>query len=156
MDVRLSRRRQVERIERRIARLSRRAEALFECERKSEQTVARGGRRRSERRAQRRLERLQAERAKLVEVEVRAIMLALQRESVRMRERLDRELERMAPLEREWDRLGSLFGALEETIAAPALDQLTEQWQGGLQIPDFPVVEQTGYIKPFPPKAILF
>ena len=107
-------------------------------------------------RAQRRLGSLRDERTRLVEVEIRAIMLSLREESGRTRQRLDRQLERMQPLEREWDRLREMFGALEETIETPALNPLARQWQGELEIPDFPVVEHQGYIKPFPPRAILF
>jgi chromosome segregation ATPase len=155
MDVHL-RGRRVDRIERRITRLGKRADTLLAREHRLEERLAKGGRTRSQRRTERRIERLRAERAQLAVAEVRAIMLALRTESSRTRERLDRELARLTPLEQEWERLREMFDALERAIARPALDELTEQWQGGLEIPDFPVIEQTGYIKPFPPKAILF
>ncbi len=144
----------IDKIERQIERLSQRAAALLERERQAEERISAGGR--GGRRAAHRLERLRAQRAELVDTEIRAIMLALQKQSGRTRERLDRELERLVPLEREWDRLRSMFDSLEETLAKPGLDQLTGQWRGGLEIPAFPITEQTGYIKPFPPKAILF
>ena len=156
MDVHAHGGRRIEKIERRITRLSRRAEKLFARQLRAEQRVADALRPASERRAQRRLERLRARREQLVQSEIRSIMLALKDESHRTRERLDRELQRMAPLELEWERLRSMFDTLEATLCKPALDQLTVQWRGGLAIPDFPVTEQTGYIKPFPPKAILF
>jgi chromosome segregation ATPase len=155
MDVHL-RGRRIDRIERRIARLGKRADALVARERRTEERLARGGCTGAQRRAERRIERLREQRAKLAVAEVRAIMLILQSESSRTRERLDRELARLTPLEQEWERLRSMFDALEQAIARPALDELTGQWQGALAIPDFPVTEQTGYIKPFPPKAILF
>jgi len=164
----MRRRNGIERIERKIARLSERASRLLERE---EQTEARLGelrnaapagrlhaarRDRALGRAERRLANLRGERTQLVEVEIRAIMLSLRDESSRTRERLDRQLERMAPLEHEWERLRSMFDALEEAIDTPAVTDLARQWKGALEIPDFPVSEEQGYIKPFPPRAILF
>jgi chromosome segregation ATPase len=107
-------------------------------------------------RAERRLARMQTSRAKLAEEEIRTIMLALQDQSHRTRERLDRALDRLAPVEAEWERLRSTFDALETAIAMPALEQLAGHWQGGLQIPEFPVAEREGYAKPFPHKAVVF
>jgi chromosome segregation ATPase len=146
----------IERIEGRIARLGGRAEKLLDRERGLEERLAAQRSPRAGRRAERKLESLRADRGRMVEAEVRSIMLALKEESGRTRERLDRELERLVPLEREWERLRALFDALEQTIATPAVGALATQWQGGLEIPDFPVSERTGYVKPFPPKAILF
>lgn len=146
----------IERIEERISKLQGRAERMLAREQRLEARLAAARSPRVERRAGRRLARVRAERQKLVTGEVRAIMLALKEQSVRTRERLDRELERLVPLEREWERLRSMFDALDHAIAAPALDELTGQWRGELAIPDFPVSEDKGYIKPFPPKAILF
>jgi DNA repair exonuclease SbcCD ATPase subunit len=164
----MGRRNGIERIERRIARLRERAAEQLEHEQRTEARLeelrgaASAGRLRTARRAralaraQRRLETLRAERTQLVANEVRAIMLSLRDQSSRTRERLDRQLERMAPLEREWERLRSMFGTLEETLGTPALDGLAVHFQGALEIPEFPVTEQQGYVKPFPPKAILF
>jgi hypothetical protein len=107
-------------------------------------------------RAERRLEALRTRRCEIVQGEVRAIMLSLRDQSARTRQRLDRELERMAPLEREWERLRSMFEALERTLEDPGVEDLAGHWRGTLEIPDFPVTERQGYIKPFPPRAILF
>ena len=164
----MGRRNGIERIERRIARLRERAAEQLEHEQRSEARLEelRGadpaGRLRAARReralarTQRRLDTLRAERAQLVDAEVRAIMLSLRDQSSRTRERLDRQLERMTPLEREWERLRSMFDTLEETLETPALDGLAVHFRGVLEIPEFPVTEQQGYVKPFPPKAILF
>jgi len=164
----MSRRNGIERIERRIERLSARAAELLEEEVQAESRVGQlrndspSGRLRAARRdralgrAERHLAKLRDERAGLVEAEIRAIMLSLRQESSRTRERLDRQLERLAPLEQEWERLRSMFDALGQAIETPAVTDLARQWQGGLEIPDFPVTEEQGYIKPFPPRAILF
>jgi hypothetical protein len=45
---------------------------------------------------------------------------------------------------------------LESTIRGPAFASLAEQWQGQLEIPDFPVAQRGGYSKPFPQHALLF
>jgi chromosome segregation ATPase len=164
----MGRRNGIERIERRIARLRERAAEQLEQEQHTEarleelRGVPPAGRLRAARRrralarAQRRLDTLRSERGRLVGAEVRAIMLSLRDQSSRTRGRLDRQLERMAPLEREWERLRSMFDTLEETLGTPALDGLAAHFQGALEIPEFPVSEQQGYVKPFPPKAILF
>jgi len=166
----MGRRKGIERIERRIAQLRERAAALLALEEAAEERLGalreqaqqpagriRAARRtRAALRAERRLAAVREERAQLVEDEVRAIMLSLREESSRTRGRLDRELERMAPLQREWERLRAMFDALESALETPALSELAGQWHGALQIPDFPVTEEQGYIKPFPPRAILF
>ena len=71
-------------------------------------------------------------------------------------ELLDQQLERLAPLEGEWERLRSAFGSIEAAVAAPALEQVECQWRGALEIPEFPVRENSGYDKPFPHRALLF
>ena len=166
--MRLRRRNGIERIERRIAGLREQAAWLLEREEQSasqlEKLKSAGPsgrlrvtrRRRALERTARRLDQLRTERGRLAEDEIRTIMLLLREQSSRTRERLDRELERMVPLEQEWERLRSMFECLEETIGGPGLRALARHWQGGLDIPDFPVTESQGYIKPFPPQAILF
>lgn len=170
MRLRMGRRRRIGRIEGRISSLRDRAADLLEREQADERRLSElrdiapqpAGRLRSARRAralrrtQRRRERLHAQRTELVEREIRAILLGLQQASTCTRERLDRELERLTPLEREWESLRCAFDLLEETIETPALCPLARRWQGELEIPEFPVTEHQGYIKPFPPQAILF
>ena len=111
---------------------------------------------RAERHAERHAEKLRSRREGLVEGDLRSIMLALEKESRRTRERLDQQLERLAPLEGEWERLCSVFGSIEAAVAAPALEQVECQWRGALEIPEFPVRENSGYDKPFPHRALLF
>lgn len=166
----MDRRDRLRRIERRIAMLGERATEVLAREEEAQSAIgelrnamtAPGARVRTAWRhrklcaAERRLERLREERAELVEAELRAIMLSLRQTAGQTRERLDRELERIAPLEQEWERLRGLFASLEDTLSTPALSELADQWQGELEIPAFPVVEKEGYIKPFPPRAILF
>lgn len=157
--MRMRRRNGIERIQRRVARLGERAAKLHAREQEAAErlgaTRAAGHERRAGR-AQRRLERLGQERERLAEREIRAIMLLLREQSGRTRERLDRELERLTPLQEEWERLRAVFDSLDETIAGPALEPLAGQWRGELEIPDFPVQEHQGYVKPFPSCAILF
>lgn len=164
----MRRRNGIERIERRIERLRARASELLDQEEQAEARLGQlrnatpSGRLRAARRdralarAERRLAKLRDERSGLVEAEIRAIMLSLRQESSRTRERLDRQLDRLIPLEQEWERLRSMFDALGQAIETPAVTDLARQWQGALEIPDFPVTEEQGYIKPFPPRAILF
>jgi hypothetical protein len=113
-------------------------------------------RERGVRRAERRVEELRSRRQELVDGELRSILVALEKQSRRTRDRLDRELERLAPLEEEWERLRSAFGAIESAVSTPALEQLASHWRGTLQIPEFPVREREGYAKPFPERALLF
>ena len=107
-------------------------------------------------RTEQRLETIRTSRSDLVERELRTIMLALQDQSRRTRERLDEELARLAPVQEEWERLSSTFGALEAVVRAPALEKLTGQWEGVLQIPSFPIQEREGNVKPFPQRAVVF
>ena len=136
------RRDRIDRIEGRVARLHKRAARLLEREGKA--------------RSDRRLQKLRARRERLVEGEVRAILVGLQEQAQRTRLRLDRELSRLAPIEREWERLGQVFDELDSVLGEPAVEQLGSRWRGGLEIPEFPVREREEYIKPFPPGAIVF
>lgn len=157
--MRLGRRNGIERIQHRVLRLGERAAGLHEREQRAAERLAahrEAGHARRTARSQRRLERLRAERERLAEREIRAILLLLREQSGRTRQRLDRELERLTPLQEEWERLRGIFSSLDETIAAPALEPLAAQWRGDLEIPDFPVHENQGYVKPFPSCAILF
>jgi chromosome segregation ATPase len=108
------------------------------------------------RRAHRRLQELSDRREAFVEQGLRAIMLTLAEQSQRTRDRLDRELERLSPVQSEWERLRGAFSALEAAVATPAVEELAGQWRGRLEIPDFPVEEREGYLKPFPHGALLF
>lgn len=96
------------------------------------------------------------EREAFVEQGLRAIMLTLEEQSRRTRERLDRELERLIPVQEDWERLRGAFDALEAAICTPAVEALAGQWRGTLTIPEFPVQEGEGYLKPFPRGALLF
>lgn len=170
MGVSLHQQDHLDRISGRIGRLTDRAIALLEREQAVSSTLDElrrsahhcRGRWRTRRvtraiaRAERRLAKLRASRTSLAEAETRTIMLELQDQSHRTRERLDRALERLSPVEAEWERLRTTFGALETALATPALEQLTGHWQGGLQIPEFPIREREGYAKPFPHSAVVF
>jgi hypothetical protein len=107
-------------------------------------------------RAEARAQRCRDEREAFVEQDLRAIMLTLEEQSRRTRERLDHELERLLPVQAEWERLRGAFGAVEAAIATPAVESLAGHWRGALEIPDFPVQEREGYLKPFPRGALLF
>jgi hypothetical protein len=112
--------------------------------------------RRALRRRRARLAALRAKRRTLVEGRIRSIMFALQEESEHTRDQLDRHLERLAPIEQRWERLRSTFDSLEAMLHRPAFVSLAEQWQGQLEIPEFPVAHPDGYAKPFPQQALLF
>lgn len=107
-------------------------------------------------RARRRHAQRREQREAFVEQGLRAIMLTLEEQSRRTRERLDRELERLIPVQEEWERLGSAFDALQAAVATPAVEALAGQWRGTLEIPEFPVHEREGYLRPFPHGALLF
>lgn len=107
-------------------------------------------------RAEQRLRRRGEEREAYVEQELRAIMLTLEEQARRTRRHLDRELERLVPVQAEWERLGEAFTALQAAVATPAVESLAGQWNGRLEIPEFPVHEREGYLKPFPHGALLF
>lgn len=107
-------------------------------------------------RARARAQRCRDEREAFVEQHLRAIMLTLEEQSRRTRGRLDRELERLLPVQAEWERLRGAFESVEAAIATPAVESLAGQWRGVLEIPDFPVQEREGYLKPFPRGALLF
>jgi FlaA1/EpsC-like NDP-sugar epimerase len=108
------------------------------------------------RRGERLVEQLRSNREELVERELRSIMLALEKQSRRTRDRLDRELERLAPVQGDWERLRATFDTLETALASPAIEQLAGQWRGTLAIPEFPVREGEGYVRPFPARVLLF
>jgi chromosome segregation ATPase len=161
----------IDRIERQIADLRDRATDLLRREEALRTRVAqledrdargRGGRIRARRRAgalsraEARLQDVRDTREAFVEQELRAIMLTLEEQSRRTRERLDRELERLVPVQNEWERLGEAFVALEAAVATPAVESLAGQWQGRFEIPEFPVHEREGYLRPFPHRALLF
>jgi chromosome segregation ATPase len=164
------RRHHIDHIERRISRLDQRASRLLEQERETEVELVtlrrelndvgprlRAARaRRAIQRREQRLERLQAGRRELVHDQIRWIMFALQEQAQRTRDELDRELERLAPVQEQWERLRETFDALEAAIRRPALVSLAEQWQGQLEIPEFPLAERSGYAKPFPQHALIF
>lgn len=107
-------------------------------------------------RARGRLDRLAEERAEFVQEELRSIMVALEEQSRRTRERLDQELGRLAPVQEEWERLRSIFDALESAVGTPAFEPLAGHLDGTLRIPEFPVREREGYCKPFPQGAVVF
>jgi len=111
---------------------------------------------RTARRADGRLERLQSERRELVERELDRIMGALDAQSRRTRTRLDRELERLVPVEEEWERLRATFDALGNVVSTPAIEQSAGALGDVLQIPEFPIQEREGYVKPFPRGAMVF
>ena len=142
--------------------LLRREETLRARVAQLEQRDGRGGRMRTRRRAralsraETRLQDLCETHEAFVEQELRAIMLTLEEQSRRTRERLDRELERLVPVQTEWERLGEAFVALEAAVATPAVESLAGQWQGRFEIPEFPVHEREGYLRPFPHRALLF
>lgn len=162
----------IARIEREIAGFQERATELLRRElaaqarvRELEHAVAAGettGRIRAARRtralerARDRARRCADAREAFVEQTLRAIMLTLEEQAQRTRERLDRELERLAPVEEEWEHLRGAFEALEAAVAIPAVESLAGQWRGALEIPEFPVQELEGYLKPFPRGALLF
>ena len=162
--------RHIHRIESSIERLDERASELLAREEQTVEAIhllereqdAERGRiramwtRRAMRRRLARLGALRDRRRRLVDGELRSIMFALQEESKRTRDELDRQLERLAPIESQWERLRSTFDTLEETIHRPAISSLAEQWQGQLEIPEFPVARRDGYAKPFPKHAVLF
>jgi chromosome segregation ATPase len=159
----------IRRIERQIAdfrdqatELLRREEALRAKVAQLEERESRGGRFRARRRA-RALARAEAQlehacdrRQAFVEQELRAIMLTLEEQSRSTREWLDRELERLVPVQSEWERLGEAFLAFEAAVATPAVESWAGQWQGRFEIPEFPVHEREGYLRPFPHRALLF
>jgi hypothetical protein len=158
------------RIERDIAGFQTRAGELLESEQIARDELEHAERRaaqpsgrmrrtwrmRALRRAQRTVQRRADEREVYVEQALRAIMLTLGEQSQRTRERLDRELDRLAPIQDDWERLRGAFGSLEKAVATPAVEQLADQWHGRLEIPEFPVQEREGYLKPFPRGALLF
>jgi hypothetical protein len=164
------RRDRIDRIERRIGRLGKQSAKLLQREqellstledsqRSAEQPTRRLRQARATRaltRTERQLVDLRAKRGQLAEAEIRTIMLALQGESQRTRERLDRALERLSPVQLEWERLRATFDTLEAAVAMPALEQLAGQWQGMLEIPEFPIREREGYARPFPQRAVVF
>ncbi len=162
------RKQQIDKIEARIDRLNDTAAELLEQEQavavelQDHRQAEPAGRlsaarhRRSVTKAEAKLERLKAERERLVERELNGIMVALELQARRTRERLDEELERLVPVQEEWERLRGTFGALEHTVATPAIGQLAGQWTGELQIPEFPIEEREGYARPFPTGALLF
>jgi chromosome segregation ATPase len=160
----------IDQIEHRIEELDQEASRLLERERRAAEQVlelqqrlddvhshvraARG--RRVLARRQRQLERLRTRRRDLVHEQIRGIMFALQDQAQRTRNELDRQLDRLAPIQEEWEHLRGTFGALESTIQGPAFASLAEQWQGPLEIPEFPLAQRSGYAKPFPQHALLF
>ncbi|HZU40333.1 MAG TPA: hypothetical protein VE992_04740 [Solirubrobacteraceae bacterium] len=160
----------IDRIERQIADFQERATELLRAEqaaaaRLSERRtraaepggrLRRGRRQRALRRAELRACRTVEARQAFVEQRLRAIMLTLEEQSRRTRERLDRQLERLIPVQAEWERLRGAFDAVEIAIATPAVESLAGQWRGTLQIPEFPVQEREGYLRPFPQGALLF
>lgn len=166
----LHRRSRIVQIEHRIARLDEQATRLLDRERETSErvmalqealgkTVSRIRIRRIERALRRREERLtglRERRQQLVQEQIRTIMFALQEEAQRTRDELDRQLDRLVPVHERWERLRGTFDALESTIGRPAFASLAGQWQGQLEIPEFPVAQQSGYAKPFPQQALLF
>jgi chromosome segregation ATPase len=157
-------------IERRISRLERRASRLLERERETEVELLAQRReldevgprlraartRRAIHRRERRLERLRTERREQVQNQIRWILFALQGQAQRTRDELDRQLDRLAPVQEQWECLRATFEELERMIRAPAFASLTEQWQGHLEIPEFPLAQRGGYAKPFPQQALIF
>jgi hypothetical protein len=164
------RRSRIDDIERRIEKLDQNASRLLEQERTTSVQVLALRRdldevgprlrafrvRKALRRRERVLARLQSRRRDLVHDQIREIMFALQQQAQRTRDELDRQLDRLAPIQDEWERLRGTFGALESAIQGPALASLAEQWQGPLEIPEFPLAQRDGYAKPFPQHALLF
>lgn len=158
----------LDRIQTRIARLSDRARALQERERDARAAAERLGDgaqdppRRSvlDRhrlgRAQRRLETTSERRRQLVEAEFTAIMRDLAAEAERTRTELDRALAGLAPLAARWEEIERTFGVLDEACAGPELVSFVGSWRGALDVPEFPVREAEGYVKPFPARAFVF
>jgi DNA repair exonuclease SbcCD ATPase subunit len=136
--------------------LQSRVEELRQAEERSMGRLRAGRVRRSARRVGGRLERIQSERRELVERELDRIMGALEAQSRRTRTRLDRELERLAPVEEEWERLRATFDALGNAVNTAGIEQSAGALGGVLQIPEFPVQEREGYVKPFPRGAMVF
>lgn len=99
---------------------------------------------------------LEAERHQLVHDQIRWILFALQAQAQHTRDELDRQLDRLAPVQERWERLRATFDALESTISGPAFASLADQWQGQLEIPEFPLAQRAGYTKPFPQHALIF
>ena len=95
-------------------------------------------------------------RRELVQDQVRWILVALQEQAQLTRDELDRQLDRLAPVQERWERLRATFDALESTISGPAFASLADQWQGQLEIPEFPLAQRAGYAKPFPQQALIF
>jgi chromosome segregation ATPase len=166
----LSRRTRIVQIEHRIAQLDQQAARLLERERQTAEEVralrrsldetgprlrARRGRRALARQEDR-LVRLGTQRRELVHDQLRWILFALQEQAQHTRDELDRQLDRLAPVQDQWERLRATFDVLESTISGPAFASLAEQWQGQLEIPEFPLAQQSGYAKPFPQHALLF
>ena len=102
------------------------------------------------------LARLTEQRRALVHDQIRWILFALQEQAQRTRNELDRQLDRLVPVHEEWERLRGTFDTLETTIRGPAFASLADQWQGQLEIPEFPLAQRDGYAKPFPQHALLF
>jgi chromosome segregation ATPase len=166
----LRRRTRIVQIEHRITRLDQQAARLLERERQTADEVVRlraahdetasGLRvrrtRRALRRQESRLAKLGAQRQELVRDQIRWIMFALKGQAQRTRDELDRQLDRLAPVQEQWERLRATFDVLESTISGPAFTSLAEQLRGQLDIPEFPLAQQSGYAKPFPQHALLF
>ena len=166
----LSRRTRIVQIEHRITRLDQQADRLLRRERQLAERVSelsdslnevgprlRAGRtRRALQRHEARLARLQAKRRELVQVQIRWILFALQDQAQSTRDELDRQLDRLAPVQERWERLRATFDTLESTISGPAFASLADQWQGQLEIPEFPLAQHAGYAKPFPQRALIF
>jgi chromosome segregation ATPase len=165
-----SRRTRIVQIEHRIARLGQQAARLLDRERRTAEQVAAlrhsldetGPRFRARRtrralgRQEALLGRLEAQRRQLVHDQIRWILFALQAQAQHTRDELDRQLDRLAPVQEEWERLRATFDALESTISGPAFASLADQWQGQLEIPEFPLAQHAGYAKPFPQHALIF
>jgi chromosome segregation ATPase len=166
----LSRRTRIVHIEHRIARLDQQAARLMQREHKTAEEVSvlrqslddRGPRirarrnRRAIQRQEARLGRLRTQRRELVQDQIRWILFALQEQAQHTRDELDRQLDRMAPVQEQWERLRATFDSLEQTISGPAFVSLADQWQGQLEIPEFPLAQRAGYSKPFPRHALIF
>lgn len=160
----------LDRIQARIARLSDRARALQERERQARAVAAGlgdgGGDGESSARglldrhrlarAERRLAATGERRRQLVEEEFTAIMRDLAAEAERTRAELDRALAGLAPLAAHWEEIERTFGVLDEACAAPELVSFVGSWRGALDVPEFPVREAEGYVKPFPARAFVF
>lgn len=107
-------------------------------------------------RAQERVRRVEERRARAVVGEFSQIIRVLSAESERTRLELDDALERLVPLERRWTEIELTFRALDEAIAAPELEAFVGAFRGALEVPEFPVREEAGYVKPFPARAFVF